>query len=150
MIFSKEVDINSNKTDLSNLNDTVVLVVNTASACGLTPQLGDLEQLYAKYKDKGVVVLGVPSNNFGSQEPLSNEEIVKVYNEKYSVTFPLLAKTDVLEGNVNPLFQTLVEQTGNKPEWNFSKYLVVRGKEVIYFTPQTSVEEVSKKIEEIL
>lgn len=150
MIFSKEVDINGNKTDLSNLNDTVVLVVNTASACGLTPQLGDLEQLYAKYKDKGVVVLGVPSNNFGSQEPLSNEEIVKVYNEKYSVTFPLLAKTDVLEGNVNPLFQTLVEQTGNKPEWNFSKYLVVRGKEVIYFTPQTSVEEVSKKIEEIL
>ena len=150
MIFSKEVDINGNETDLSNLNDTVVLVVNTASACGLTPQLGDLEQLYAKYKDKGVVVLGVPSNNFGSQEPLSNEEIVKVYNEKYSVTFPLLAKTDVLEGNVNPLFQTLVEQTGNKPEWNFSKYLVVRGKEVIYFTPQTSVEEVSKKIEEIL
>ena len=150
MIFSKEVDINGNETDLSNLNNTVVLVVNTASACGLTPQLGDLEQLYAKYKDKGVVVLGVPSNNFGSQEPLSNEEIVKVYNEKYSVTFPLLAKTDVLEGNVNPLFQTLVEQTGNKPEWNFSKYLVVRGKEVIYFTPQTSVEEVSKKIEEIL
>ena len=150
MIFSKEVDINSNKTDLSNLNDTVVLVVNTASACGLTPQLGDLEQLYAKYKDKGVVVLGVPSNNFGSQEPLSNEEIVKVYNEKYSVTFPLLAKTDVLEGNVNLLFKTLVEQTGNKPEWNFSKYLVVRGNEVIYFNPQTSVEEVSKKIEEIL
>lgn len=151
MIFSrKEIDINGNEVDLTHLNDSVVLVVNTASACGLTPQLTELQEIYSKYKDKGFVVLGVPSNNFGSQEPLANEEITQVYNEKYSVDFPLLAKTNVVEGEINPLFQTLIEQTGNKPEWNFSKYLVNRGKDVIYYAPTSSYTDVEKGIEVFL
>jgi glutathione peroxidase len=150
-IFDRNViDINGNQTDLSSLNDKVVLVVNTASKCGLTKQLAGLEELYQRYKDRGFEVIGFPSNNFGDQEPLSNPEILKYYSNEYNVTFQLTEKTDVIEGNIHPLYEELFEKTGKRPEWNFSKYLVNRGRDVVYFEPTQGVDDVVARIEAAL
>ena len=101
----------------------VVLVVNTASECGYTPQYEGLEALYRKYKARGLVVLGFPSNDFGGQEPGSNKEIAAFCVNQYAIDFPMFAKTDLAK---NPLFADLAKASGQTPRWNFHKYLVDR------------------------
>src|SRR3954452_24128472 len=101
----------------------VVLVVNTASECGYTPQYEGLEVLYRKYKARGLVVLGFPSNDFGGQEPGSNKEISAFCVNQYAIDFPMFAKTELRK---NPLYADLLKASGQAPRWNFHKYLVDR------------------------
>jgi glutathione peroxidase len=103
-----------------------VLVVNTASQCGLTPQYKGLEALYQKYKDKGLVVLGVPSNDFGRQEPGTESEIKEFCDTRYRITFPMTAKYPVTGAQAHPLYQWVLGQAGEAaaPRWNFHKYLI--------------------------
>jgi glutathione peroxidase len=105
----------------------VVLVVNTASQCGYTPQYEALQSLYKAFKDRGLVVLGFPANDFGGQEPGSNREIAEFCQVNYGVSFPMFAKTSVAGPSANPLFADLARQTGAAPQWNFHKYLIDRG-----------------------
>ena len=100
----------------------VILVVNTASQCGYTPQYEGLEKLYRRYKDRGLVVLGFPSNDFGGQEPGSNREIARFCEANYGVSFPMFTKTSVAKGTVNPFYARLAKATGTPPAWNFHKY----------------------------
>lgn len=109
----------------------VILVVNTASFCGFTDQYEGLEALYAKYKDKGLVVLGFPSNDFGKQEPGSNKEIADFCFNTYAVKFPMFAKTVVSGPERNALFAQLAKETGTTPKWNFYKYLIDRNGRVV-------------------
>ena len=112
----------------------VVLVVNTASYCGFTYQYDGLEALYARLKDKGLVVLGFPANDFGQQEPGSNQEIADFCRLTYGVKFPMVAKTSVVGPAATPLFVQLARITGQAPQWNFHKYLIDRqGKTVLSF-----------------
>ena len=104
----------------------VLLVVNTASQCGYTPQYEGLEKLYKKYKDKGLVVLGFPSNDFGGQEPGSNKDIARFCEANYGVSFPMFTKTGVSKGAANPFYEKLAKSSGSRPGWNFYKYLVDR------------------------
>jgi glutathione peroxidase len=103
-----------------------VLVVNTASFCGFTPQYEDLEALWQRYRDRGVVVIGVPSNDFGQQEPGSSKEIKEFCESKYSVDFPLTEKQEVIGPKAHPFFQWIAAELGEDaaPRWNFHKYLV--------------------------
>lgn len=112
----------------------VLLVVNTASRCGYTPQYQSLEKLYQRYKDRGLVVLGFPSNDFGQQEPGDNRAIADFCENQFAVRFPMFAKTNVSarsSGKVNPLFASLTAKTGTAPQWNFHKYLVGRNGEPV-------------------
>ena len=109
----------------------VILVVNTASYCGFTSQYEGLEKIYAKYKDRGFVVLGFPSNDFGQQEPGSNKEIAEFCKNTYDVKFPMFAKSVVSGSNPNPLFKMLIAKTGTTPKWNFYKYLIDRNGNVV-------------------
>jgi len=102
---------------------SVVLVVNTASECGYTPQYEGLEALYRKYKPRGLVVLGFPSNDFGGQEPASNKDIAAFCVNQYAIDFPMFAKTELKR---NPLYADLAKASGQAPRWNFHKYLVDR------------------------
>jgi len=117
----------------------VVLVVNTASFCGFTSQYDGLEKMYAKYREQGLVVVGFPSNDFGSQEPGSNKEIADFCRLTYGVKFPMFAKTDVTGSSTNPLYRQLASLTGERPKWNFHKYLIDRsGQKVLSFPSTTS------------
>jgi glutathione peroxidase len=109
----------------------VLLIVNVASKCGYTPQYEGLESLYRKYRDRGLVVVGFPSNDFGGQEPGTNKEIAEFCRTTYGVQFPLYEKTTVTELARNPLYLDLVRATGQKPKWNFHKYLVDRNGNVV-------------------
>lgn len=102
----------------------VVLVVNTASECGYTPQYDGLEKLYRRYRDRGFVVLAFPANDFGGQEPGSNKQIGQFCQVNYGITFPLFAKSAVVGANANGLFRQLAARTGQAPKWNFHKYLI--------------------------
>lgn len=104
----------------------VILIVNTASKCAFTGQYEGLEALYAKYRDRGLVVLGFPSNDFGGQEPGSEAQIRDFCRLTYSIKFPMFAKTQVKKGKADPLFQSLAEAAGRYPKWNFHKYLIGR------------------------
>ena len=104
----------------------VLLIVNTASYCGYTHQYEGLEALYRKYKDRGLVVLGFPSNDFGAQEPGSNHEIAEFCRLTYGVQFPMFEKSSVASLKANPLFAELLARTGQSPKWNFHKYLIDR------------------------
>ena len=104
----------------------VLLIVNTASFCGYTHQYEGLEAMYRKYRDRGLVVLGFPTNDFGSQEPGSNKEIAEFCRLTYGVQFPMFEKTTVKTLQANPLYAELVAKTGQSPKWNFFKYVVDR------------------------
>jgi glutathione peroxidase len=119
----------------------VVLVVNTASKCGFTPQYEGLEALYRKYKDRGLVVLGFPSNDFMGQEPGSEQEIAQFCRLTYSVEFPMFEKVSVKKGSAAPLFERLAAAGAPYPKWNFYKYLIDRdGKLVDYYSSVTAPE----------
>lgn len=104
----------------------VVLVVNTASYCGFTPQYKGLEALYKRYEPRGLVVLGFPTNDFGAQEPGSNRDIAAFCENTFGVQFPMFAKTTVKGANIDPLFAELSKRSGKTPGWNFHKYLIDR------------------------
>lgn len=131
----------------------VILVVNTASFCGFTSQYEGLEKLYARLKDKGLVVLGFPSNDFGEQEPGSDKEIADFCRLTYGVEFPMVAKTTVKGGDANPFYVKLAELTGSKPKWNFHKYLINRdASQVVAYSSFTKPEDkdLLTKIDEFL
>ena len=120
--------------DLKEYSGKVTLVVNVASQCGFTPQYTGLEKLYTELKDKGFVILGFPSNDFGGQEPGSPEEIQKFCSSKYSVTFPLFEKVVTKAGkDQSPIYANLKTQANELPAWNFSKYLVAKNGKVVKF-----------------
>lgn len=122
----------------------VVLVVNTASYCGFTRQYDGLERLYDRYKSQGLVILGFPSNDFGQQEPDSNQKIADFCRNTYGIKFPMFAKSSVKGSNANLLFKQLAKQTGDAPSWNFQKYLISRdGRQVLSFGSQIAPESKS-------
>lgn len=140
-------DINGKDTSLKAYDGKVVLLVNVASQCGLTPQYKQLEAIQQKYKDKGFTVLGVPCNDFGSQEPGTNEEIKQFCSSKYNVSFPLLDKVHVKGAEQHPLYTRLTGKDAKFPgdiEWNFGKFLIdKKGNVVQRFKPQTKPDDAS-------
>lgn len=146
-------DIGGQPTPLSNYKGKVVVVVNTASKCGLTPQYADLEQFYKDHKDQGLVILGFPANNFMGQEPGTDDEIKSFCQKNYGVTFTMFSKISVKGKDIHPLYQYLTETTGEKVSWNFQKFLVNKQGEVVAsISPQTKITdtEVVKQIEALL
>lgn len=151
----KMKDIKGNVVALKDFKNKVVLVVNTASKCGLTPQYEGLEALYQKYKDKGFVILGFPCNQFLGQEPGTAEEIQKFCSTKYNVTFPLFEKIEVNGKDANPLYQFLKGKLPldgkNDIRWNFEKFLMDKnGNPVKRFSPKTKPIELESEIEGLL
>ncbi|MCG2585249.1 glutathione peroxidase [Massilia sp. TS11] len=135
--------------DLCQYAGKVILVVNTASYCGYTNQYEGLEKLYANYKDKGLVVLGFPSNDFGKQEPGSSKEIADFCYNTYGVKFPMFAKSSVIGPEANPLHAQLTKITGKAPGWNFAKYVIDREGKVISFYPSKVTPEDKTLVAEI-
>lgn len=140
------------KESLAKYKNQVLLIVNTASKCGFTPQYEGLEHLYEKYKDKGFAVLGFPSDSFMKQEFDESEKIAAFCQANYGVTFPLFKKSKMKGKEMNPLFAELLEQTGEKKiTWNFNKFLVDRhGHAIGYYGSRTKPEDLEEKIEELL
>jgi glutathione peroxidase len=149
-------DIDGKQTTLKDYQGKVLLIVNVASHCGFTPQYKALEAVYEKYKDKGFVVLGFPCNQFGGQEPGTDEEIKKFCTSKYNVTFPMFDKLEVNGANRHPLYVALVGKEAPFPgniKWNFTKFLVGRdGKILKRFESRTTPDspEVTGAIEAAL
>ena len=175
----KARDIDGNEIALNDYRGKVMLIVNTASKCGFTPQFAGLEKLYKEYKDKGLEILGFPSNQFNEQDPGTNEEIQEFCKVNYGVTFQMFKKGDVRGDNPQPLFAYLTKEKGFKgfnmdhpiapklvpmlkekhPEilegdgikWNFTKFLIDReGNVVERFEPTTTPEEIAPAIEKLL
>jgi len=140
------------RESLCQYQGKVVLVVNTASQCGYTPQYKGLQALHEKYKSKGLVILGFPSNDFGQQEPGSEKEIAEFCDRTYAVKFPMFGKTSVAAG-ASPFFDGLARATSERPRWNFHKYLIARdGSKVASFGSKVEPEsrELTARIEEFL
>ncbi len=140
---------------LSQYKGSVVMLVNVASFCGYTPQYSDLEKLYETYKSKGFIILGFPANNFGSQEPGTNEEIKDFCDRNYQVKFDLFSKISVKGDDQHPLYRYLTKETDFKGDigWNFTKFLVDRnGKVVARFSTKVTPmsKEVTQKIDELV
>lgn len=147
--------LQGNERSLSDFEGQVVLVVNTASKCGLTPQYKGLQELYDKYHDRGFTILGFPSNEFAGQEPGSSDEIEEFCQVNYGVSFPMFEKTKVNGKNAHPLYQWLKSEQGgvlgDAIKWNFTKFLVNREGEVIErFAPQTEPADLAESIEAAL
>ncbi len=148
-------DINNDKLDLSIYKNKTVLLVNVASNCGFTKQYSDLQELYDRYKDKGFLVLGVPSNQFGGQEPGTNNEIKDFCETNFNITFPMTSKYDVKGKNAHPIFIWAKENFGKSaiPKWNFHKILINKNGKIentfSSFTKPMS-EKLISNIEEIL
>ena len=134
--------LDGKSVDLGTYRGKVALVVNVASECGFTPQYAGLEQLWKDYKDKGVVVLGFPSNEFGGQEPGSAAEIQSFCTKNFGVTFPLFSKvvTKKADGQ-SPVYQYLTTAAGSQPNWNFCKYLVGKDGKVVKFWKSATTPE---------
>ncbi|MDR6425305.1 glutathione peroxidase [Variovorax paradoxus] len=148
--------IDGKNVKLSDFRDKVLLIVNTASQCGFTPQFAGLEELYQKYASQGLVVLGFPSNQFGSQDPGTNEEIGAFCTTNYGVSFPMMEKIDVNGSNAAPLYQWLTKE---KPgllgstaiKWNFTKFLVGRdGRVLKRYAPLDTPASIARDIEAAL
>ena len=137
-------DIDGNSFDLKKLKGKKVMIVNTASKCGLTPQFEELEKLYKSYKDKGFVIIGFPTNDFLNQDPGSNDQIKSFCVKNYGVTFPMMSKISVKGKDKHPLYEYLTSKSLNKLEdnkvkWNFQKYLIdEKGVLVRVINPSTS------------
>lgn len=137
-------DIDGKEMPLAKFKGKVVLVVNVASKCGLTPQYEGLQKLYTTYKDKGFVILGFPANQFGGQEPGTDTEIKQFCTGKYNVTFPMFSKIVVKGDGIHPLYTWLLGSTENKGdiEWNFAKFLVGKdGRVLKRFNPRVTPED---------
>ncbi|QYF94441.1 glutathione peroxidase [Massilia sp. PAMC28688] len=149
-------DIAGSTVDLSKYKGKVLLIVNTASDCGFTPQYKGLEKVYEQFKDKGAVVLGFPCNQFGGQEPKGEAEIGAFCEKNFGVTFPLFSKVDVNGAGAHPLFQHLKKEApgllGTQAiKWNFTKFLIKKDGSVYKrYSPQTSPEELVGDIEKLL
>jgi glutathione peroxidase len=139
--------IDGESTPLAKYRGQVMLVVNVASRCGFTPQYAALEKVYEKYKERGFVIVGFPANNFGGQEPGTNEEIKTFCSTKYNVTFPVMAKVSVKGDDKTPLYQFLTDksanpQTGGEIQWNFTKFLIgPDGRPVARFEPNVTPDD---------
>lgn len=132
--------------DLSDYKGKKILIVNTASKCGYTPQYADLELLHKEFGDQ-VAILGFPANNFGGQEPGSNEQIAAFCEKNYGVSFPMFSKMEVVGKNQHPLFVWLKEQTGKEPTWNFCKYLVSEdGSNISFYPSSVNPGEIAEKL----
>jgi len=148
--------MNGTTVPLEQYRGKAVLIVNTASACGFTPQFGGLEALHEKYGQRGLAVLGFPCNQFGSQDPGSNEEIASFCQLNYGVTFPMMAKIDVNGPQADPLFKWITAEApgvlGSKAiKWNFTKFLVGKNGQVIKrYAPTDKPEDMAKDIEAAL
>lgn len=148
-------DLQSNNIDLSSFKGKVILVVNTASECGFTPQYEGLQKLHQRYKDKGLVIIGVPCNQFGKQEPGDAKVISEGCLIKYAVDFLMTEKVNVNGARSHPLFTYLRDALpgifGNKIKWNFTKFLIDRdGKPLYRFAPITKPEKLEKYIKQAL
>jgi glutathione peroxidase len=148
-------DIDGKPVSLSQFKGKVIMLVNTASLCGNTPQYSDLERMYETYKDKGFEILAFPANNFGQQEPGTNEEIKGFCMTKYSVGFPLFSKISVKGGDKHALYRYLTEQSPfpGEVEWNFQKYLVDRSGNVVaryHHRTKPLADEVVQDVERFL
>lgn len=146
------VGFDGSKVKLSEFKNKVLLIVNTASKCGFTSQYGDLEKLHQKYKDLGLIVIGVPSNDFGGQEPLNNNEIQSFCKYNYGVSFLVTQKEVVSGKNAHPFYLFAKEKLGviSAPKWNFHKYLINKNGEIIdYFISSTNPlsDKITSKIE---
>ncbi len=141
---------------LSSYRGKVLLIVNTASQCGFTPQYAGLEALYREYRDRGLEILGFPCNQFGAQEPGSESEIAKFCETRYGVSFPMFAKVEVNGDTAHPLFEWLRKEApgllGSQAiKWNFTKFLVEReGRAVARFAPTTAPADLAPAIEKLL
>ena len=148
--------LNGEKISMEEFKGKTILVVNTASACGLTPQYKGLEKLYQKYKDKGLVVLGFPCNQFGNQESGTSEEIQEFCQVNYGVSFPMFEKIKVNGSSAHPLFKFLKSKLGggifgSKIKWNFTKFLINKnGVPKKRFGPTTIPKDLEKDIEKLL
>jgi len=158
-LYDFKVDaVDGGKIDFSKYKGKKVLIVNTASLCGNTPQYEGLEKLYKKYHDK-LVIVGFPANNFGSQEPGSNKEIQQFCTKQYAVTFPMAAKISVKGADIHPLYKWLLDESKAKHmepaevTWNFQKYLVDRSGRVVgrfHHRTKPLAPEVMNEIERVL
>ncbi|MFN8370045.1 MAG: glutathione peroxidase [Bacteriovoracaceae bacterium] len=150
------VDLSGKKVKMSEFKNKTLLIVNTASKCGFTPQYKGLNELYQKYKDNGLVVLGFPCNQFGGQEPGSSEDIKSFCDITFKIQFPLMAKIDVNGDNADPLFNYLKKELpgilGSKNiKWNFTKFLINKnGVPVKRYSPNDTPESMEKEIVEIM
>ena len=148
--------INGKSVPLSQYQDKPMLIVNTASACGFTPQFAGLEELHKTYADKGLVVLGFPCNQFGAQDKGSNDEIAEFCQLNYGVSFPMMAKIDVNGGDAHPLYQWLSSEApgllGTKAiKWNFTKFLVGKDGQVLKrYAPTDTPKSMADDIEAAL
>ena len=143
-------DIDGNVFDFKNLKNKVVLIVNVASKCGFTNQYSDLEKLYNKYKENNFIVIGIPSNDFGNQEPGSNNEIKKFCEGNFNITFPIMSKVHVKGENIVPLYSFLTNKkihpkTGGEISWNFNKFLINKNGKIIE-RYSSFIKPLSKKI----
>jgi len=137
------------ETSLCRYSGKVLLVVNTASRCGFTPQYEGLERLHRRFAGRGLVVLGFPSNDFGSQEPGGAREIAQFCQVNYGVSFPMFAKTGVTADGANPFYEKLARASSSRPQWNFHKYLVDRRGEKVFAFPSRVEPEDRKLVAEI-
>lgn len=139
----KVTDLYGNTFDFSTLKGKKIMIVNTASECGLTPQYRDLEAIYEKYKDQNFIIVGFPANNFGAQEPGSDEQIASFCKKNYGVTFPMMSKISVKGKDMHEVYQFLTQKSKNglqdsEVAWNFQKYLIdEKGELVKVIQPQT-------------
>ena len=154
--YDLEAENLSGKTiNMQEYTGKTIIVVNTASKCGLTPQYEGLEKLYLKYKDQGLIILGFPCNQFAGQEPGEAKDIQEFCAVNYGVSFPMFAKVDVNGENAHPVFKYLKSELGSllgsKVKWNFTKFVIDKnGKPVKRFAPTTKPESMEKYLQKIL
>lgn len=148
----KAVNLDGQETSMEAYRGKTLLIVNTASRCGFTPQFEGLERLYQKYRDQGLVIIGFPCNQFGGQEPGDEASISQTCHAGYGVTFPMMQKTEVNGSGAHPLFVYLKKELpgfpGRKIKWNFTKFLIdAQGRPVKRFAPWTKPEKIDRYLE---
>ena len=143
-------DNKGNVIELESLKDKVILLVNVASNCGFTKQYSDLQKLHASYSEYGLEVIGFPCNQFGGQEPGTDQEIEDFCKTNYDVSFTISTKTDVNGDHANPIYKYIKEKTGKDIQWNFEKFLIYKGDIVAYGNSNTPVNSLEPQIIDLL